>query len=96
MRGSIVSMERIAMIIKSCVVVTVIAAAISMPTAAQTQEMPAEYRQVLSTLGKQGDFKDNVLKVNIPRNDVKVTVAGYPDADAIRLRRLGGDDEGRR
>ena len=31
---------------------------------------------MLSTLGKQGDFKDNVLKVNIPRNDVKVTVAG--------------------
>src|SRR5262249_56812601 len=30
----------------------------------------------LSTLGKPGDFKDNVLKVNIPRNDVKVTVAG--------------------
>ena len=38
--------------------------------------VPAEYQQVLSTLGKQGDFKDNVLKVNIPRNDVKVTVAG--------------------
>ena len=31
---------------------------------------------MLSTLGKQGDFTDNVLKVNIPRNDVKVTVAG--------------------
>ena len=40
------------------------------------QEIPAEYQQVLSTLGKQGDFKDSVLKVNIPRNDVKVTVAG--------------------
>ncbi len=46
-------------------------------TAALTaQEMPADYQQVLSTLGKQGDFKDHVLKVNIPRNDVKVTVAG--------------------
>jgi hypothetical protein len=33
-------------------------------------------RQVLTTLNKQGDFKENVLKVNIPRNDVKVTVAG--------------------
>jgi hypothetical protein len=43
---------------------------------ARAQEMPADYQQVLSTLGKQGDFKDNVLKVNIPRNDVKVTVAG--------------------
>jgi uncharacterized protein DUF1259 len=42
----------------------------------QASDIPAEYQQVLSTLGKQGDFKDNVLKVNIPRNDVKVTVAG--------------------
>jgi len=42
----------------------------------QAQEIPADYQQVLTTLGKQGDFKDNVLKVNIPRNDVKVTVAG--------------------
>jgi len=40
------------------------------------QEMPAEYKQVLTALGKQGDFKDQVLKVNIPRNDVTVTVAG--------------------
>jgi hypothetical protein len=31
---------------------------------------------VLSFLGKSGDFKDNVLKVNIPRNDVAVTIAG--------------------
>jgi hypothetical protein len=43
---------------------------------AGAQDIPAEYQQVLTTLGKQGDFKDNVLKVNIPRNDVKVTVAG--------------------
>ena len=40
------------------------------------QQMPAEYDQVLRTLGKQGDFKDNVLKINIPRNDLKVTVDG--------------------
>jgi hypothetical protein len=66
------------MMIKSCVVGTVIAAAVCAPTAARAQEVPAEYQQVLSTLGKQGDFKDNVLKVNIPRNDVKVTVAGVP------------------
>lgn len=43
---------------------------------AGAQEMPAEYQRVLSTLGKQGDFKANVLKVNIPRNDLKVKVAG--------------------
>lgn len=43
---------------------------------AQAQDVPQEYQQVLSALGKPGDFKDNVLKVNIPRNDVRVTVAG--------------------
>jgi hypothetical protein len=42
---------------------------------AWAQDIPAEYQQVLTTLGKQGDFKANVLKVNIPRNDLSVTVA---------------------
>jgi len=52
------------------------------PARAQAQapaaapEMPADYKAVLQTLGKQGDFKANVLKVNVPRNDVAVTVAG--------------------
>ncbi len=41
----------------------------------RAQEMPAAYKQVLDTLGRTGDFKDNVLKVNIPRNDLSVTVA---------------------
>jgi hypothetical protein len=40
------------------------------------QQMPAEYDQAMKTLGKQGDFKDNVLKINIPRNDLKVAIAG--------------------
>ena len=43
---------------------------------AQAQEVPSEYREVLKTLGKQGDFKANVLKVNIPRKDLVVTVDG--------------------
>src|SRR5712671_1949907 len=42
---------------------------------ATAQDMPAEYKTVLTTLGKTGDFKDAVLKVNIPRNDLSVTVA---------------------
>ncbi|HVH57117.1 MAG TPA: DUF1259 domain-containing protein, partial [Vicinamibacterales bacterium] len=63
--------------IKSCVAVSILAGAVlSAPMPVSAQDIPAEYQQVLSTLGKQGDFKDNVLKVNIPRNDVKVTVAG--------------------
>ena len=40
------------------------------------QEMPVEYKGVVDTLARQGDFKDNVLKVNIPRSDLKVTVNG--------------------
>jgi hypothetical protein len=40
------------------------------------QNMPADYDAVLKSLGKQGDFKDNVLKINIPRNDVKVAIDG--------------------
>ncbi len=42
---------------------------------ASAQEMPDRYRTVLTTLGRQGDFKDNVLKVNVPRNDLDVTIA---------------------
>src|SRR5215212_8928071 len=49
---------------------------IVMVFAASAQQMPADYDQVLKTLGKQGDFKDSVLKVNIPRNDLKVTIDG--------------------
>src|SRR5262245_37559745 len=44
--------------------------------AVYAQEMPAEYAGVLKTLNKQGDYKDAVLKVNIPRNDLKVVVEG--------------------
>src|SRR5712692_9724011 len=44
--------------------------------AAYGQQMPAEYDSAMKTLGKQGDFKDGVLKVNIPRNDLKVTIDG--------------------
>src|SRR5882757_5394716 len=47
----------------------------SFASVAQAQEMPAAYKQVLDTLGKTGDFKDGVLKVNIPRNDLSITVA---------------------
>src|SRR5258705_1169969 len=42
----------------------------------QTAAMPADYQAVLTALAKQGDFKDNVLRVNIPRNDLKVSIDG--------------------
>ena len=38
--------------------------------------IPAEYQPVLTFLNRQGDFADNVFRINIPRNDLKVTVAG--------------------
>lgn len=58
----------------------------AMPFAATQQQtpppaspaVPANYQAVLTTLGKSGDFKDGVLKVNIPRGDVSVTIAGRP------------------
>jgi hypothetical protein len=42
----------------------------------QAQEMPGEYQDALKILDKQGDFKANVLRINIPRNDLTVTVDG--------------------
>ena len=46
----------------------------SAPVAAQ--DVPKDYQEVLTFLGRTGDFKAKVLKVNIPRNDLKVTIAG--------------------
>jgi hypothetical protein len=43
---------------------------------ASAQEMPADYTAVLKSLGKSGDFKGGVLKVNIPRNDLTVAIDG--------------------
>src|SRR5262249_30706417 len=40
------------------------------------QEMPNDYQAVLKFLDKKGDFKAGVLKVNIPRSDLKMTVQG--------------------
>src|SRR6266481_5902812 len=56
---------------KSLISIGVLAAA-----TASAQSMPADYDAVLRALGKQGDYKSNVLKVNIPRNDLKVTIDG--------------------
>ncbi len=40
------------------------------------QSVPNEYEEVLTLLGKKGDFRDSVLKVNVPRTDLAVTIAG--------------------
>jgi protein-tyrosine-phosphatase len=38
------------------------------------QELPVDYAAVLKALGKTGDFTQGVLKVNIPRRDLRVTI----------------------
>src|SRR5258705_7802840 len=43
---------------------------------ARAQEMPTDYQEVLNSLDRKGDFKAGVLKVNIPRNDLKMTIQG--------------------
>ncbi len=50
--------------------------ATSSAPAARAQEMPSDYQEVLKILGRKGDYKDNVLKVNLPRNDLNVSIAG--------------------
>jgi len=42
----------------------------------RAQETPREYQEVLTLLGRSGDFKANVLKVNIPRSDLHVSISG--------------------
>ncbi len=41
------------------------------------QDMPTDYQEVLKSLDRKGDFKAGVLKVNIPRNDLKMTIQGF-------------------
>lgn len=48
------------------------------PDRAAAQEMPADYKGVLADIGRAGDFKDGVLKVNIPRSDLQVTIRRRP------------------
>jgi protein-tyrosine-phosphatase len=56
------------------VAVTVVLAAA--PALAQAPDIPPDYQAVMTALGKKGDFKDGVLKVNIPRGDLTVTIGG--------------------
>ncbi len=60
-----------------CLAISVVAI-VTAAAAASAQEVPADYKAVLSALGKTGDFKDGVLKVNIPRNDLRVTIEQRP------------------
>jgi len=50
---------------------------------ADGQDLPVDYKEVLSILGKKGDYKENVLKVNIPRSDLKIAVEGVATPTAF-------------
>jgi len=62
------SVKRVTVILYACL------ACLSVPAFAQ--DMPTDYQEVLKSLDRKGDFKSGVLKVNIPRNDLKMTVEG--------------------
>lgn len=49
---------------------------LSSGSTAFAQEMPGDYQEVLKYLDRKGDFKAGVLKVNIPRSDLKMTIQG--------------------
>ena len=40
------------------------------------QDVPKDYQEVLTILGRSGDYKANVLKVNVPRSDLHVSISG--------------------
>src|SRR5947207_1074376 len=40
------------------------------------QEVPSDYQGVLKFRDRKGDFKTGVLKVNIPRSDLKISIQG--------------------
>src|SRR5258706_558154 len=41
------------------------------------QEVPSDYQEVLKFLDRKGDFNAGVLKVNIPRSDLKMSIQGF-------------------
>src|SRR5438132_6380596 len=41
------------------------------------QDVPSDYQEVLRCLDRKGDFKTGVLKVNIPRSDLKISIQGF-------------------
>src|SRR5580700_5890182 len=43
---------------------------------APAEDMPRDYQDVLKSLDRKGDFNAGVMKVNIPRNDLKMTIQG--------------------
>jgi hypothetical protein len=58
--------------------IVLVCACLSLSVSAAAQDVPSDYQDVLKSLDRRGDFKTGVLKVNIPRNDLKMTIQGFP------------------
>src|SRR6516165_5270142 len=65
-----VSVKKVTVLLGSLVLLSVVW--VGRPTDAQ--EIPGEYQAVLTITGKSGDYKANMLKINVPRNDLHVKV----------------------
>ncbi len=63
-------------VIRPIVAIVAILIAEALPPAAVAQEMPSDYAAALTALGRQGDFKDGVLRVGLPRRDLTVAIDG--------------------
>jgi hypothetical protein len=62
---------------RPCAVFANLAIALLYCITVKAQEIPKEYQEALTILGKTGDYSAHVLKVNIPRNDLSVQIAGH-------------------
>ena len=63
---------------KKCKMFLLLGCLCILPLGAFAQDVPGDYQDVLKFLDRKGDFKAGVLKVNIPRNDLKMTIQGVP------------------
>lgn len=50
--------------------------AIACVAIANTQDIPKDYADAAAYLGRTGDYKANVFKIGLPRNDLKITIQG--------------------
>ncbi len=49
----------------------------------RAQDVPRDYQDALKLLDRKGDFKAGVLKVNVPRSDLKMTIQGVSTPTAF-------------
>src|SRR6202171_138917 len=62
---------------KMALILFIVASPVFFAVSAIAQDVPADYQDVLKSLDRKGDFKAGVLKVNIPRTDLKMTIQGF-------------------